>query len=256
MYAVIRTGGKQYRVEAGQRLRVEKLPGDAGASIEFPEVLMIGGTDSAVAVGTPRVENARVVGEIVEQGRGRKVTVFKYKNKTRYRRLRGHRQQQTLLAITEIQAPDGTLATYELRRPLAISDDAVADDAVADDAVADDAAVADDTAVADDAGVSEDATTAAETSAASETGAEAGERASESASDDVTEDGDAVAAAAKPTTRARKTASKAAKKTAAKKAAKKTAAKKTAAKKPAAKKTAAKKTGARKTKKPASEKEE
>ena len=251
MYAVIRTGGKQYRVEAGQRLRVEKLPGDAGASIEFPEVLMIGGTDSAVAVGTPRVENARVVGEIVEQGRGRKVTVFKYKNKTRYRRLRGHRQQQTLLAITEIQAPDGTLATYELRRPPAISDDAVADDAVADDA-----AVADDTAVTDDAGVSEDATTAAETSAASETGAEAGERASESASDDVTEDGDAVAAAAKPTTRARKTASKAAKKTAAKKAAKKTAAKKTAAKKPAAKKTAAKKTGARKTKKPASEKEE
>ena len=221
MYAVIRTGGKQYRVEAGQRLRVEKLPGDAGASIEFPEVLMIGGTDSAVAVGTPRVENARVVGEIVEQGRGRKVTVFKYKNKTRYRRLRGHRQQQTLLAITEIQAPDGTLATYELWRPPAITGDAVADDA----------------AVADGAGVSEDATAAAETSAAGETGAEVCEPASESASDDVTEDGDAVAAAVKPTTRVRKTASKAAKKT-------------------AAKKTAAKKTGARKTKKPASEKEE
>lgn len=127
MYAVIRTGGKQYRVEAGQRLRVEKLSGVAGDSLEFPEVLMIGGDDGDVAIGTPTVENAKVVGEIVEQGRGRKVTVFKYKNKIRYRRVHGHRQHLTLLAITEIQSPDGASATYEVRRPASVADEAEAE---------------------------------------------------------------------------------------------------------------------------------
>ena len=118
MYAVIRTGGKQYRVEAGQRLHVEKLPGDVGDHVDLSDVLMVGGSGD-VAVGTPLVLDAKVVGEIVAQERSRKVTVFKYKNKTRYRKLHGHRQQLTQLAITEIRAPDGTNETYEVRRPAA-----------------------------------------------------------------------------------------------------------------------------------------
>ena len=125
MYAVIRTGGKQYRVEAGQRLHVERLPGSVGDRVELPEVLMVGGSDATV-VGTPTVAKARVVGEIVEQGRARKITVFKYKSKTRYRRVRGHRQLQTQLAITEIAAPDGETITYEVRRPATVAPTEVA----------------------------------------------------------------------------------------------------------------------------------
>ena len=95
MYAVIRTGGKQYRVEPGQRLRVERLAGDEGATIEFNDVLMVGDGE-LVTVGTPAVADARVVAEIVSQGRDKKIKVFKYKSKTRYRRLIGHRQLHTM----------------------------------------------------------------------------------------------------------------------------------------------------------------
>ena len=225
MYAVIRTGGKQYRVEAGQQLRVEKLSGAAGDRVEFPEVLMIGG-DGDVAVGTPTVENARVVGEIVEQGRGRKITVFKYKSKTRYRRLRGHRQQQTLLAITEIQSPDGRSASWELRRPGALtaeSDEAptdlreddpeesgveatlVAEEPAAPDVVESESA---------EAPPSDEAAPSEEAAAVEEAGeAVAAETAPEPATAESADDG--PEAVAKPATRARKTA---AKKTTAKKA--------------------------------------
>jgi large subunit ribosomal protein L21 len=235
MYAVIRTGGKQYRVEAGQRLRVEKLSGAAGDRVEFPDVLMIGG-DGETAIGAPTVENASVVGEIVEQGRGRKVTVFKYKNKTRYRRVRGHRQQQTLLAITEIRAPDGRSSSYTVRRP---GEPAGEPEEIAPEAAVDAAPVAVETPEPPDAAVEAAEAEVPEATAPSEETAPTVEPTPTSTeSTEVLESADdAPAPAAERPARARK----AAKKTAAKKtAAKKTAAKKTAAKKTAAKKTAAK----------------
>lgn len=107
VYAVIRTGGKQYRVSPGQRLRIERLEGAAGDRIRFDQVLLVSG-GGEVAVGTPTVESASVSGEIVEQGRGRKIQVFKYKNKTRYRRLRGHRQLHTAVLVDEVSLGDQT----------------------------------------------------------------------------------------------------------------------------------------------------
>ena len=101
MYAVIRTGGKQYTVRPGDILSVERLDGEAGASIEFGDVLMVA-DDGAVTVGTPTVAGARVLAEIVEHGKGKKVVVFKYKPKIRYRRRTGHRQQYTRLSVKEI----------------------------------------------------------------------------------------------------------------------------------------------------------
>ena len=104
MYAVFKTGGKQYRVQPGETLRVEKLPGETGDTVEFPDVLLLG-TDAGVQVGTPTVARAKVVAEIVEQGRAAKVVVFKFKAKTRYRRRRGHRQHLTTLNIKQIVEP-------------------------------------------------------------------------------------------------------------------------------------------------------
>ena len=101
MYAVVRTGGKQYRVEAGQQLRTERLQGNEGDTVELTEILMIG-NDDGVTIGTPLIADARVVAEIVAQGRHKPVTVFKYKNKIRYRRLHRHRQLQTTLSIQDI----------------------------------------------------------------------------------------------------------------------------------------------------------
>ena len=105
VYAVIRSGGKQYRVSPGQRIRLERLDGDAGDTISFDDVLLVSG-GGEVAVGTPTVEAASVSGEIVEQGRGRKINVFKYKSKTRYRRLRGHRQLHTSVLVNEVALGD------------------------------------------------------------------------------------------------------------------------------------------------------
>ena len=113
MYAVIRTGGKQYRVEAGQRVRVETLPGSAGDTVKLSDVLLLGG-ENAVTVGTPNVADAHVEAEIVAQGRDRRVYTFKYKNKIRYRRLIGHRQPHTELSIRKIVGPEG--AATEPRR--------------------------------------------------------------------------------------------------------------------------------------------
>ena len=107
VYAVIRSGGKQYRVSPGQRLKLERLDGAAGDRVTFSDVLLVSG-DGAVAVGTPTVDSASVSGEIVEQGRGRKINVFKYKNKTRYRRLRGHRQLHTDVLVDEVSLGDQT----------------------------------------------------------------------------------------------------------------------------------------------------
>ena len=101
MFAVIKTGGKQYSVAANDLLKVEKLAGDAGDMVEFNEVLMVGsGADAQI--GTPFVEGAMVTAEVVEQGRARKVIAFKKRRRKNSKRTRGHRQQQTLVRIAEI----------------------------------------------------------------------------------------------------------------------------------------------------------
>lgn len=103
MYAVISTGGKQYKVTEGQTLRFEKLPGDVGKPVTFNEVLLL--TDGEKAkIGTPLLEKAKVEGTIVEQGKAKKVIVFKYKRRKRYRRKRGHRQPFTAIKIDSIKA--------------------------------------------------------------------------------------------------------------------------------------------------------
>lgn len=103
-YAVIRTGGKQYRVTPGALLRIEKLEGDVGASVEFPEVLLAGSdeVEAAIRIGTPLVDGAVVRGLIVAQGRDRKILVYKKKRRKNYRRRRGHRQSVTTVRVTEI----------------------------------------------------------------------------------------------------------------------------------------------------------
>ncbi len=100
MYAVIRTGGKQYRVSEGDTLRVEKLAGDVGASIELGEVLMLGG--DSVKIGKPLISGAKVLAEIVAQDRAKKVIVFKFRRRKNYRRKRGHRQPFTELRIKSV----------------------------------------------------------------------------------------------------------------------------------------------------------
>jgi large subunit ribosomal protein L21 len=101
MYAVIKTGGKQYRVSADDVLNIERLAGEANANIEFADVLMVGSGDS-VKVGTPTVAGAKVVAEVVEQTRGPKVIAFKKRRRKSSRRKRGHRQDLTKIRITEI----------------------------------------------------------------------------------------------------------------------------------------------------------
>ena len=100
-YAVIQTGGKQYNVQQGDTIRVESLPGDEGDTVELGDVLMVS-QDGAVSLGTPTVPGAKVLAQVVGHGRGKKVVVFKYKAKTRYRRKNGHRQSFTDLKVTEI----------------------------------------------------------------------------------------------------------------------------------------------------------
>lgn len=100
-YAIIETGGKQYRVKQGDTIRVESVPGDEGDAIEFDRVLMLS-QDGEVSVGVPTVEGARVTTEVVGKGRGKKIIVFKYKAKTRYRRKNGHRQNYTDLRVLSI----------------------------------------------------------------------------------------------------------------------------------------------------------
>jgi len=99
-HAVIRTGGKQYRVAAGDVVRVEKLDGNAGDKIVFDEVLFLDG--DAPKFGTPLVAGAKVSGEIVRQARGEKLVIFKFKKRKKYRRKNGHRQSFTAIKITEV----------------------------------------------------------------------------------------------------------------------------------------------------------
>ena len=103
MFAVIETGGKQYRVAENDVIKVEKLDGEAGASVAFDRVLMVG-AGAQVKIGAPHVSGASVSAEIVEQGRADKIIVFKKLRRKNYRRKRGHRQHQTTLRITAISA--------------------------------------------------------------------------------------------------------------------------------------------------------
>ncbi len=105
MYAVIRSGGKQYRVSQGGSVRVEKLPGEVGSSITLDDVLMIGGDGGPkdVKIGTPKLDGAQITGTIVAQGRGQKIRVFKMKRRKGYRRTQGHRQDYTEIRVDEIR---------------------------------------------------------------------------------------------------------------------------------------------------------
>jgi large subunit ribosomal protein L21 len=103
MYAVIKTGGKQYRVEQGSTIRVEKLPGDKGSKLELGEVLLVGDGDN-VKIGKPTLAGASVSAEIVAQELGPKLLVFKFRRRKAYRKKNGHRQQYTALKITGITA--------------------------------------------------------------------------------------------------------------------------------------------------------
>lgn len=100
-YAIVKTGGKQYRVQTGDSFRVESIPGDIGDTVELTDVLMVS-QDGNVTLGSPMVEGAKVVTEIEANGKGKKIIIFKYKNKTRYRRKNGHRQHYTELRVTDI----------------------------------------------------------------------------------------------------------------------------------------------------------
>ena len=103
MYAVVATGGKQYKVQEGEILRVEKLAGEVGSSVTFDQVLMTS-DGSVVALGAPLLEGAEVIGQIVEQDKSKKVLVFKYKRRKRYRKMQGHRQPYTAVKINTIKA--------------------------------------------------------------------------------------------------------------------------------------------------------
>ena len=107
MFAVIRTGGKQYRVAKDDKIVVEKLTGEPGAMVELADVLMIGGDGKAPTVGSPVIDKAAVFAEVVEQSRADKIIVFKKHRRKNYRRTRGHRQEQTVLRIVDV-SPTGT----------------------------------------------------------------------------------------------------------------------------------------------------
>jgi large subunit ribosomal protein L21 len=101
MYAVVNTGGKQYKVQQGEVLRVEKIPGDVGSPVTFDRVLMFSDGEN-ISIGQPVLENVAVEGHIVEQGKAKKIIVFKYKKRKRYRRKQGHRQTFTAVCIDSI----------------------------------------------------------------------------------------------------------------------------------------------------------
>ncbi len=103
MYAIIKTGGKQYRVSEGETLQVEKLNAEVGAEYVFDEVLTVV-NDADVKIGKPVVEGAKVVAKVVEHGKADKIMVFKYKAKSNYRKRQGHRQPFTTVEITAINA--------------------------------------------------------------------------------------------------------------------------------------------------------
>lgn len=103
MYAIIETGGKQYRAEEGKTIRVEKLPSEKGETVKFDRVLMLVNGEET-KVGNPYLEDCEVEGQIVRNGRSKKITVFKFKRKKNYRRKQGHRQPFTEVLISKVSA--------------------------------------------------------------------------------------------------------------------------------------------------------
>lgn len=115
MFAVIKSGGRQYKVSVGEKLEVNRLPVEEGAQVEIGEVLLISDADQTM-IGAPFVDNAKVVATVGGHPRGKKLIVFKYKAKKRYRHRRGHRQELTLLTIDDIIANGKSLVTGEAPR--------------------------------------------------------------------------------------------------------------------------------------------
>jgi large subunit ribosomal protein L21 len=141
MYAVVTTGGKQYRVEAGSELIVERLAAEPGASVTFDRVLLVGDGD-AVTVGTPTVDGASVSGTVIGEQLGPKLVIFKFKQKVKYRRTNGHRQHMTRVRIDEISAGGKRSRAEEAEKPAKpararkAGDDASAEASVATEAPA------------------------------------------------------------------------------------------------------------------------
>lgn len=103
MYAVIQTGGKQYKVAEGEILKVEKLAGEAGDKLTLDQVLMVK-DENGIKIGAPLLTGARITVEVIEQGRSKKIIVYKYKKRKNYRRKQGHRQSYTKIKIEKIEA--------------------------------------------------------------------------------------------------------------------------------------------------------
>jgi large subunit ribosomal protein L21 len=130
MYAIVETGGRQYRVSPGDRLDVEKLAGEVGDTITFTDVLLVG-NGSSVTIGTPKVASARVEAQITAQKRGKKIIVFKFKRRKNYRKKQGHRQSLTSLKILGIHADEAVLPAATEADDATPAATAAADEAVA-----------------------------------------------------------------------------------------------------------------------------
>ncbi len=117
MYAVVRSGGKQYRVAPNDRISVEKLVAEPGETITLGDVLMVGGGEAAPLVGSPLVDGATVLAQVVEHTRADKVIIFKKKRRKNHRRLKGHRQHLTVLRITDIAAEGFDAAAIAAAEP-------------------------------------------------------------------------------------------------------------------------------------------
>ena len=115
MFAIIKSGGRQYKVSVGQTLEVNRLPVEVGSQLELKDVLLISDANTTM-IGTPLVENAMVLATATREARGKKLIVFKYKSKKRYRHRRGHRQELTVLTIDDIVADGKSLITGEAPR--------------------------------------------------------------------------------------------------------------------------------------------
>ncbi|MFO1185482.1 MAG: 50S ribosomal protein L21 [Bauldia sp.] len=126
MFAVIKTGGKQYKVAADDIIRVERVEGAAGDAVAFTEVLMLGSADGASQIGSPTVEGASVTGEVVDQVRTRKVIAFKKRRRKNSRRARGHRQSLTMVRITAVLAAGETAPAKPKRTRKAAAGEAAA----------------------------------------------------------------------------------------------------------------------------------
>jgi len=122
MYAIVETGGKQYRVRPGDTVAVERLTGEPGDSLDLDQVLLVAGDGDPARVGSPGVDGAVVRAEVVEHIRGEKIIVFRYKSKVRYRRKTGHRQSLTRLRITDILLDGQSSLPAQVEAPVEVAE--------------------------------------------------------------------------------------------------------------------------------------